>query len=128
MKIMALLFVLATPAYAQTIMFGIDANGTLQGDWAGIEQCAAKPYPAPNDTDQRSYQLADRYFHQINLCRTLLAGRHAGWIAAGRAASDNPFQPQPMFRDGDFKEKLVCDYGKLNKSGAGMISCNADVN
>jgi len=122
-----LLLALAVPAAAQSQWFVIEQDGTPRGDWALIEKCAAKPFPGIDWETPRTRQMGKDKFNQIQSCRTMLASRHAGWIAAGGDPKADPYPPQPMSRLGeDFKKKLVCDYSKLDKNGNSIVPCNDD--
>lgn len=115
------------PALAQEQPWiAIDFDGTVRGDWTVIRRCAERPFPTPNEKDTRTHSLAQHYFAQSQLCRSMLAARHAGWIAAGGNPSADPYPPSPMHRPDDFKIPLECDYSGLNKDGVGFIRCNVD--
>ena len=126
MKMIAVVVVIITSIAscfrAQNWSFGFSNDGMLIGDWVQIVKCAATPYPSLS----KERELAAQYYHQISTCRIMLVSRHAGWLASGSSAESDPYQPQPMVRDDDFKIDLVCDRSGLNRNGVGLIRCNVD--
>lgn len=124
MRSLLLCALLALPSSAQSQTAIAMLQGTsISADWGEVAKCAAKPYPAMDETSGRSRQMFEHYFHQIDGCRTMLIAHHQGWIDAGRAAAEDPHQPEPINREGDFKGKLDCDYSKIDKNGMGTVNC-----
>jgi hypothetical protein len=82
---------------------------SVQFNWPAIQQCAARPIPAPKPQADGGYSMLspewkeyEFAYQTITLCRNLLAARHAGWQEAAPNV-DDPLPPELMMRPDDMK-------------------------
>lgn len=76
-------------------------------NWPEIKKIAAKPLPSAagiKSMASKEWAEMEHEFRNIQLCRSLLAARHAGYLEA-KPDGVNPFPPEPMIRNDDMKEK-----------------------
>lgn len=122
MRSLLLCALLALPASAKSQTTIAMLQGTsISADWSDVSKCAAKPYPNQDKTNL--FGLSQFYFHQINGCRLMLIAHHQGWVDAGREPDADPYQPEPINRNDDFKND-VCNYAGIDK--AHTEGCSAD--
>lgn len=86
----------------------IASSNDTKFNWPEIKKCATDAIPKPklqadggNSMLSPEWQEYEENFRRITFCRQTLAARHDGWAAA--TDQPDPYPPEPMSRDGDFK-------------------------
>jgi hypothetical protein len=107
--------------------FSFSDSGPPVYDWPAIEKCASLPLPGIKDGDPGmnnmlswQWKTMENKFRQINICRSLMAARRAGYE---QAKSGEP-EPAviPMMRPDDMK--VFCRFeSHLDANGAGWTEC-----